>query len=269
MNNQLNPFYFSISQCTNFLEIIKEKEEENELLIFCLKGNIEIKSGEKKLIESPSIVLFKKGEKFILNCSEDCNCRIIKFNEDSIPETYSCLYSSIIRYSNCKINSERSLKNIKGICEILENEFEQISSNFQLLNNLLASLIDVTFSEMNSSEIAKNINQINSHANPFIKLLQENFMHDESVFFYADKLNVSQRTLNNFTHKIFGKSVIELIENKKMVEAKKMLMTTDLSIAEIGYELGYHENSYFTRMFHKKTGITPSEFRMKMKIMSN
>jgi len=40
-----------------------------------------------------------------------------------------------------------------------------------------------------------------------------------------------------------------------------LLLTTEKSVSEIGFELGYNEKSYFTRVFRKKTGITPTGFR--------
>jgi YesN/AraC family two-component response regulator len=52
-----------------------------------------------------------------------------------------------------------------------------------------------------------------------------------------------------------------------LIEAKKLLVTTDKSVSEIGFELGYNEKSYFTSVFKKKAGQTPTEFREEMRAL--
>nr|WP_262496849.1 helix-turn-helix transcriptional regulator [Flavobacterium granuli] len=59
------------------------------------------------------------------------------------------------------------------------------------------------------------------------------------------------------------------MEIRKLTEAKNLLMSTDKNVAEIGYQLGYNEKSYFTHTFKRKTGMTPTDFREEMqKILS-
>ena len=60
------------------------------------------------------------------------------------------------------------------------------------------------------------------------------------------------------------KSVSELIETRKLIEAKNLLIYTDKTVSEIGFELGYNEKAYFTRVFKKRTGQTPTEFKEAM-----
>jgi AraC-like DNA-binding protein len=60
-------------------------------------------------------------------------------------------------------------------------------------------------------------------------------------------------------------SVSEIIETRKLLEAKNLLISTDKTIAEIGFELGFNEKTYFTRVFKKKAGMTPSDFRKEIK----
>jgi len=62
-----------------------------------------------------------------------------------------------------------------------------------------------------------------------------------------------------------NQSVSEIIETRKLTEAKSLLASTSKSISEIGFELGYNEKSYFSNVFKKKSGMTPSEFREEMR----
>jgi len=97
--------------------------------------------------------------------------------------------------------------------------------------------------------------------NTFLKILEDNFRRDEGVQFYADKMNMTDRNLNIICKTNFQKSVSEIIETRKLIEAKRMLLHTEKSVSEIGFELGYNEKSYFTRVFRNKTDITPTQFR--------
>jgi AraC-like DNA-binding protein len=97
--------------------------------------------------------------------------------------------------------------------------------------------------------------------NNFLKILEANFRRAEGVGFYAEKMNTSVRNLNLITTNVMGKSVSELIESRKLIEAKQLLLHTDKTISEIGYDLGYNEKSYFSRVFHRKTGMTPSDYK--------
>src|SRR5690606_10723846 len=111
------------------------------------------------------------------------------------------------------------------------------------------------------------INNQNTTFKTFLQILEENFRRPEGVNFYAQKLFMSSKSLNSITQHILHLPVSEIIETRKLIEAKKLLYSTDKSIAEIGFELGYQDKAYFTNVFKKKSGQTPSEFREEMKTL--
>jgi AraC family transcriptional regulator, transcriptional activator of pobA len=97
-----------------------------------------------------------------------------------------------------------------------------------------------------------------------LKILEENFHRPEGVEYYAEKLFMSARNLNLICNNILQKSVSEIIETRKLIEAKNLLISTDKTISEICFELGYNEKAYFTNVFKKKSGQTPTDFREEM-----
>jgi len=78
---------------------------------------------------------------------------------------------------------------------------------------------------------------------------------------------MSERNLNIICKNNFQKSVSEIIETRKLIEAKNLLIHSEKSVSEIGYELGYNEKSYFTRVFRNKLSITPTEYREMIRSM--
>lgn len=63
----------------------------------------------------------------------------------------------------------------------------------------------------------------------------------------------------------FGSSPVQYINNKKVERAQLLLYTTDKTVKEVAYTLGFNDQNYFIRMFHKMTGITPQEYRRRLK----
>lgn len=80
---------------------------------------------------------------------------------------------------------------------------------------------------------------------------------------YARKLNITPAYLNEITNRISGLTATEYIQNEIIIQAKRMLFNTQMNVKEIAIELGYEDWSYFTRLFTRKTSMTPTQFRMK------
>ena len=80
---------------------------------------------------------------------------------------------------------------------------------------------------------------------------------------YAELLYITPNHLNALCKDHLGIPAGELIRNRIILEAKRLLINQDLSISEISYVLNFNDNSYFTKFFKKQVGVTPEEFRRK------
>lgn len=95
----------------------------------------------------------------------------------------------------------------------------------------------------------------------FRSLLETNYIKWKSVNEYAQIICISEKRLGQATAKVLGKSPKEIINDRILLEAKRLLVHTNLSIKEIGQELGFEDPAYFVRYFKKNTDTTPLEFR--------
>jgi AraC-like DNA-binding protein len=102
----------------------------------------------------------------------------------------------------------------------------------------------------------------------FLRLLNENLYIHKNILFYADKLNISCKTLNLIIKKSTGKTVKDYQHSRLLIEAKSKLRNPHLNIKEIAYSLGFFDALYFSRFFKKKTGFSPKIFREKFSLMS-
>lgn len=102
----------------------------------------------------------------------------------------------------------------------------------------------------------------------FEELLDSYFTDDRamqnglpSVKYFADKICLSPNYFGDLVKKETGKSPQEYIQNKIIDLAKEKIMGSEMTVNQIAYELGFQYPQHFTRIFKKKVGCTPSEYR--------
>jgi AraC family transcriptional regulator, transcriptional activator of pobA len=95
----------------------------------------------------------------------------------------------------------------------------------------------------------------------FRKLIDTHYRSIRLPKEYADLLYVTPNHLNALCQDLLGKTAGELIRDRVLLEAKRLLTNAGMTITEIAYDLNFQDNSYFNRFFKKYTGSTPDEFR--------
>lgn len=99
----------------------------------------------------------------------------------------------------------------------------------------------------------------------FYRELEGNFVKNREIKFYAEKLCVSSVLLSRYIKEITGKTVRQVINENIFWEAKKLLGKSSMSISEIAIELNFSGISSFSVFFKRHCGLSPSEFRRKIK----
>ena len=94
-------------------------------------------------------------------------------------------------------------------------------------------------------------------------LIEKHCKQSRSVKFYADKLHVTSKTLNNITKEIVKKTAKALIDEILMLQIKRQLINTNLTIKEIAYLKGFDEPTNFFKFFKRFSKHTPELFREK------
>jgi len=97
--------------------------------------------------------------------------------------------------------------------------------------------------------------------NKFRVLLQKHYRVNRSVGFYAALLNITPRRLSSVTEELLAKTAKQIIIEKIISEGNRLLKHSNLSIAEITYELGFSDEGNFSSFVKKQTGKNPTEIR--------
>ncbi len=95
----------------------------------------------------------------------------------------------------------------------------------------------------------------------FRQAIERHFRQLKQVEEYCDLLQISRTTLNQRVKEAFGKGAGDMIRNRIVEEAKRMLIYTDQRVSDIAYYLNFSNVANFNRLFSRKTGLSPGQFR--------
>ena len=150
----------------------------------------------------------------------------------------------------------------------IEKEFSQLSPETE---EIIISFLNIFFLRLRNrfAALSGAGNQKPEPArmlvNKFNQLVDRRFDQIHQVSDYAELLGESALQLNRAVKNLTGKTAGELIIERLILEAKRLLLYSELNNKEIAYKLNYEDPSYFSRIFRKKTGYTPTEFRDAMR----
>ncbi|MEI8115711.1 MAG: AraC family transcriptional regulator [Bacteroidia bacterium] len=240
-----------------------------EELIIGMEGAVEHFIDFKSLtFNSPYISFVTKGKLhrvFPQVVESKCSMWVIRFKSEFIPEITFRLYSYYHDHANIQMQEGNCFDRMVVLCEMMFSEKQETVPDYSVIRHLLSALFTMIESQrMKLHTVGSSQKNQNTTFRNFLIILEENFRRPEGAEFYAGKLFMSSRNLNLICQNILQQSVTEIIETRKLIEAKNLLTSTDKTISEIGYDLGFNEKAYFSSVFKRKTGQTPSEFREEM-----
>jgi AraC family transcriptional activator of pobA len=91
------------------------------------------------------------------------------------------------------------------------------------------------------------------------------FRAERGLADYARELGITANHLNDLIHAETGRSAGSVVRGRRLLDAKRLLSHSDLTVAEVAYEVGFADPSYFGRFFRRETGVSPAEFRAEIR----
>lgn len=176
----------------------------------------------------------------------------------------SRLFSDLYPAAKIKVNPRFS--DLRAIFNSIETEYkrEPDVAHYEILHNMLHVFLLQAEREMRKQgyeELKPSANL--DYLMLFKARLEQKFRDEKSVNKYASELSISDKQLHKATTQLLDKTPKQLIDERVVLEAKRLLAHSTQAIKEIAYELGFDEPTNFIKYFRKHTEITPSEFREK------
>ena len=170
---------------------------------------------------------------------------------------------NIYSYPNLLLRCEDYFT-FRNYINLLIAEKKRAISNQEILQSLLHILLLQIQRSMESSHDINTTKRNIVLFKQFKNLLESNFTEAFASAHYAEKLNITQHHLNRIVKEITNKTTTEVIKARAILEAKRLLAFTDLSVSEIATRLNYFDASYFSKIFKSETQKTPLEFKAQL-----
>ncbi len=203
----------------------------------------------------------------------------INFHEDFLKGTELAKQIKKYGFFSYTVNealhlSPKEERQIESIVENIEIEYFNNQDKFSkdIIISQLSTLLRYAnrFYErqfLNRKEYSNNLlEKFNKYLDTYFELGQLQEKGIPSIDEIAQKMSVSQRYLSDTLKKETGKTTTEHLQLYLIDEAKNILLNPNKSISEVAYELGFEYPQYFSRLFKKKVGLSPSVYREKYKM---
>lgn len=214
------------------------------------------------------------------NAQTQCNGIVIRFHSDFFclekhGKEIQCngvLFNDIYGTPHFNLTPEQNLiiqQHIHALINEIQTEgIAKDEAVIAQLKLLMVHAVRIKLQQTNNITIASTDYQTVT-TKAFEQLINEQYTKLHQPSKYADLLGVSLRTLNNYCTKVYQKSPSEVIQDKIIVEVKKLLYLTNKPIKEIAFETGFNDFQYFNRMFKKKTSLSPGAYRKTLGLFRN
>jgi len=156
---------------------------------------------------------------------------------------------------------------IESLINQINKEYLEAKDNHSI--EIIRSLIQVLIHKLFRLKSKGKDNFINQkyHLNflSLQELIEKECFESKTVSYYANKMGVTSRTLNNITQSIIGKSAKAFIDEIVILQIKRLLINSQFSFTEIAYQAGFDDPTNFFKYFKKLTGLTPKQFKENIK----
>jgi AraC family transcriptional activator of pobA len=207
---------------------------------------------------------------YIKNC-KNIEYTIVKFHSDfycieAHRDEIACnglLFNNIYLEPSLSL-SQQQHEDFHKVLNHLQEELKDPNSSPMILKSYLQVILaKCSTAKLRSMEKQDQTLPKDQQMEHFRVLLDQKYLTLHKPNHYAEILGISANTLTKKSIKYFGKTPSQLIQDRLILEAKKKLHLTTLSIKEIAYELQFSDEYYFSRFFKKHTQISPQVFRNK------
>ena len=241
-----------------------------EVLYLSGGSGFHIIDSNKYKIEPPCVFFMTPGQTHKLELSQDIDGYIFLFDRDFYLLNQSDknkllnfpFFHAVTRQNPPLLltNSEDNIF-LKNLFVRGSNNVKNGTANDEIIRSLL-DLILLTCVQLYPKEysVLPN-NKGHITVKKFMLLIEENYQQNLKVSDYADMLSITANHLTQLVRQITGKTTNEILQEKNILEIKRQLLYTNLTVTEIATQMNFADQSYLTKYFKKCTGQTPALYR--------
>ncbi|MCA9934518.1 MAG: helix-turn-helix domain-containing protein [Ardenticatenaceae bacterium] len=148
------------------------------------------------------------------------------------------------------------------LCEQMQSEYHGDGyGRLVILQSLLQNFLVLLQRAYNTTPTNADLRASEKLTQDYIRLIDQYFIEKQTVQDYAALLGITAGYLTEATHETLGIPASHLIRQRLIVEAKRLLVHSNRTVAEIGYYLNFADPSYFARFFKRESNFSPTQFK--------
>lgn len=268
-------YYNSISSYLSLYPyIIREHYHDFYSVFLFNKGNGIIRvNHDSHKVHPQSVCLIAPNQMHSFEGLEDIQGIVFLFCQDFYVEEFS--YIRLLNAFSCTSGMFRIVCNpcikltdkdfsiVNDLIKSIGHEYEEYTSsnNSSIIIRSLLNIMLLKLTELYDEESVKYVNGERVLIHELSRLVDLYFFEEHHISFYSSALNLSEKQMNDLCNRHFHCGLKKILTDRLMQEARKLLISSELSVSEISYKLKFDDNSYFNRVFKKQTGLTPKRFR--------
>jgi len=205
-----------------------------------------------------------------------------QFSNDALGYVLTLAYPFFVKLANTLVDGRSALSYpfryvvgengetfyFRNVFEMFVQEYRGTRANRNLLvENLLTTIVILLAREVQDASKEEgdvrehSSSKDNVHFTKFTSLIEQWYDKHYSMSHYANEIGITSAHLNLLCRRISQKSPLQLIHERLILEAKRNLIYTSMTISELSYAIGFSDPAYFTRFFTRETKQSPKAFR--------
>jgi len=254
----------TIKNLRTFEDAAHSHRDDYHLFFIQEKGSTPIEIDfQKHEIQSSSVIYVHPDQVHRIGPFENITAGFLAINNENLNSEYLNLLEDIAPAKPLLLNKETFCAISEAILlsvKLSERHHEKLYHS--LLKDSCNTLVALIASQyLEQSKSTDTLSRLEIITKAFKALLDQNFISNKKPAEYAQVLNISTAYLNECVKNTTGHSVSSHIQQRVILEGKRLLYHTDKSVKEIASDLGYEDYPYFSRLFKKVTGMTALTFR--------
>ncbi|WP_433898429.1 helix-turn-helix domain-containing protein [Pseudomonas sp. PSE1(2024)] len=238
-------------------------------LLFVFKGQAELEiEGQRTQLNEAAIQILPPLSVHGFRFSEDVEGFVVTLATPLINHLQAQLGSAVQALAQAEsYPAGKDAEYLNSLFAALQAEYNGHQPAREMLMHSLVSVIMVWVSRqaIHRHNATQRPQRQREYLNGFIQLVEETYRQHVKVEDLAHRLGISVSHLNGTCRELAGQPALQIMHERQLLEAKRLLTYTSMTIYEMSEVLGFSDPTNFTRLFRRRVGISPKAFRDRLK----
>ncbi|KAA0009745.1 helix-turn-helix domain-containing protein [Billgrantia pellis] len=180
-------------------------------------------------------------------------------------------WAGVLRHADChRLAQPRKARRLATLVEQIDAEYRQPAPGRDRMLEALVQSLTIELSRLamphappGTAPGPRQRDRGHEHLASFQALIEAQYRHQPRIERFAEQLGMSSAHLNALCRRLADRSALQLLHERLLLEAKRQLTYTNMTVSQVADSLGFSEPAYFTRFFKRNTGLAPRDFRLR------